>query len=111
MGDGLDIISSQEVVERIARQGSQENAEKCRVTSPGARTVAWAAIVTEHYDYNVYYVRTVSINAPGTYPTEMGQPVLATNLAEPFLSQGQLPEDTYVAMLQVGDKNVFYAPV
>jgi hypothetical protein len=81
------------------------------VTSPGARTTAWAAKVKSHHSYNVYNVCAVEIGAPGSLPGQIGQQVQAVNLAESFLDQGTLPADTYVLMCRVGNKNVFYAPV
>lgn len=79
------------------------------VTSPGARTTAWAVKVKSHFSYNVYNVRAVEIGEPGSLPVEIGQETQAVNLAESFLGQGTLPAGTYVLMCRVGGRNVFYA--
>ncbi len=81
------------------------------VASPGAGQAGWAVKVKGNNSYNVYDVRAVVIGEAGSVPAETGGQMQAVNLAEPFLQQGQLAEGTYVAMLRVGDKNVFYAPV
>ena len=106
-----DIIGSRQVLERLCRQSLQDSHENFVVSSPGARTVAWAAKVVSNSSYNVYNVKRVFIGAAGTIPVEVGQATMATNLAEPFMQQGQLAEGTYVMMCRVGDKNTFYAPV
>ena len=111
MSNGSDIINSQEVLERLCRKGSEETQEISVVTSPGARAAAWAVKVKTNSSYNVYNVRAVVIGDAGSLPTEIGQETQAVNLAESFLQQGTLPAGTYVVMLRVGDKNVFYAPV
>jgi hypothetical protein len=79
------------------------------VTSPGARTAAWAVKVKSHVSYNVYNVCAVVVGEPGSVPVEMGQQMQAVNLAESFLQQGTLPAGTYAVMSRVGDKNVFCA--
>jgi len=79
------------------------------VTSPGARASAWAAKIKSHYTYNVYNVCIVEIGAPGSVPVEIGKQLQAVNLAESPTQQGSLPEDTYILLCKVGDKNIFYA--
>jgi len=106
-----DITGNKQALERLCRGGLQDSQEKFVVSSPGARTVAWAAKVISNSSYNVYNVKRVFIGEAGTIPAEVGQATTATNLAEPFVQQGQLPEGTYVLMCRAGDKNVFYAPV
>ena len=81
------------------------------VTSPGARTAAWAVKVKSNSSYNVYNVCMVVVGAAGSLPVEIGQEVEAVNLAESFLQQGQLPAGTYAVMSRVGEKYVFYAPL
>lgn len=111
MSNGADIVNSQEVLARLCRQGSQETSETSVVTSPGARAAAWTVKVKSNSSYNVYNVRAVVIDEPGTIPSEIGQEMQAVNLAEDFLEEGQLPAGTYAAMFRVGEKYVFYAPV
>ena len=111
MSDGAGIVNGREILGRLCRQGSQETHETSIVTSPGARAAAWVVKVKSNSSYNVYNVRAVVIDAPGTIPSEIGQQVQAVNLAEDFLEEGQLPAGTYVVMSRVGERYVFYAPV
>jgi len=108
MSNGDNIINSQEILERLSRQGSQETREISVVTSPGARAAAWAVKVKSNSSYNFYNVRAVEIGDAGSLPVEFGGQMQAVNLAESFLQQGTLPEGTYAVMSRVGDKNVFY---
>lgn len=109
MSNRVDIIDSRQVLERLVREGSQPIQEVSVVTSPGARAPAWAVKVKSHSSCNFYNVRAVEIGAPGSLPVEIGQEMQAVNLAESFLQEGTLAAGTYVVMLRVGDKNVFYA--
>ncbi len=59
----------------------------------------------------LYNVRAVELGPTGTYPTVLGEQVVAVNVAEPFLSQGTLPAGKYVIMFKIGEYYVFYAPV
>ena len=93
----------------LARAGAGDRQEASMVISPGAGATAWAVKVTSHVAYNIYNVRAVAIGAAGSAPTEMGEPMQATNLAESFLTQGSLAAGTYALMCRVGDNNVFYA--
>ena len=111
MSNGDNIINSQEILERLSRQGSQETREISVVTSPGARTAAWAVKVKNLSSYNVYNVRAVEIGDAGSLPVEIGGQMQAVNVAESFLEDGQLSAGTYVIMFRVGKKYVFYAPV
>jgi hypothetical protein len=104
-----DEFDRQQVLERLSREGSQGMQEVSMVTSPGARAAAWAVKVKSLASYNVYNVRAVEIGGPGSLPVEFGQEMQAVNLAESFTQAGTLAAGTYVAMLRVGDKNVFYA--
>lgn len=111
MNGDQNFTDSQQVLQRLARTGSEARQETSVVTSPGARAGAWAAKVKSNSSYNVYNVRAVEITEPGVPPDEMGQEVEAVNLAESFLQQGTLPAGTYVVMSRVGEKYIFYAPV
>ena len=111
MSNGANIVNSQEILERLSRQGSQETRETSVVTSPGARAAAWAVKVKSNSSYNVYNVRAVVIGDAGSLPSEIGQEMQAVNLAESFLQTGQLVAGTYAVMFKVGEKYVFYAPV
>ena len=107
----LIVRNNQELLDRLARKGSEQTSETSSVTSPGARAAAWAVTIKSLSSYNVYNVRAIEIGAPGTLPVEFGAQRQAVNLAESCLSAGTLPVDTCVVMSKVGNKNVFYAPV
>jgi len=111
MNNGMNVVDTQQLLERLARADSQETGEVSVVTSPGARAAAWAVKVKSHSSYNVYNVRAVVIGNAGSLPAEIGGQMQAVNLAESFLQQGQLSAGTYVVMFRVGEKYVFYAPV
>jgi hypothetical protein len=109
MSNGAKIVNSQQMLQRLCRAGSEGAGEIAVVTSPGARTAAWAVKVKSNSSYNVYNVIAVVIGDAGSSPTEIGQQMQAVNLAESFTQQGTLPADTYAVMFRVADKNVFYA--
>jgi hypothetical protein len=109
MNNGMNVVDTQQLLERLARAGSQETGEVSVVTSPGARAAAWAVKVKSHSSYNVYNVRAVVIGDAGSLPAEIGGQMQAVNLAESFLETGQLPIGTFAVMSKVGGKNVFYA--
>ena len=111
MNNGMNVVDTQQLLERLARAGSQETGEVSVVTSPGARAAAWAVKVKSHSSYNVYNVRAVVIGDAGSLPVEIGGQMQAVNLAESFLEDGQLSAGTYVIMFRVGEKYVFYALV
>ena len=111
MSNGDNVINSQEILERLSRQGSQETREISVVTSPGARAAAWAVKVKGLSSYNVYNVRVVVIGNAGSVPVEIGGQMQAVNMAESFLEDGQLSAGTYAIMFRMGEKNVFYVPV
>ncbi len=111
MNNGMNVVDTQQLLERLARAGSQETGEVSVVTSPGARAAAWTVKVKSHSSYNVYNVRAVVIGDAGSLPVEIGGQMQAVNLAESFLEDGQLSAGTYVIMFRVGEKYVFYAPV
>ena len=109
MNNGMNVVDTQQLLEQLARAGSQETSEVSVVTSPGARVAAWAVKVKSLSSYNVYNVRAVEIGDPGSLPVEIGGQMQAVNLAESFLETGQLPAGTFAVMSRVGGKNVFYA--
>jgi hypothetical protein len=111
MSSVANISDGREILERLSRQGPQGIAETSVVTSPGARTAAWAVKVKSLSSYNVYDVRAVVIGDPGSLPVEIGEQMQAVNIAESFLADGQLSAGTYAIMFRVGDKNVFHVPV
>jgi hypothetical protein len=108
MVSGENIVDGQQILERLARQGSEQIQEISVVTSPGARTAAWAVKVKSNSSYNFYNVVAVVIGDAGSIPVEIGQQTLAVNLAESFQQQGTLSAGTYAVMFGVGDKNVFH---
>jgi len=111
MSNEANIANSQEMLERLCRQGSVGTGETAVVTSPGARTSAWAVKIKSLSSYNVYNVRVVVIGDAGSLPVEIGAQMQAVNLAESFMQQGQLSAGTYAVMSRVGEKNVFYVLV
>jgi hypothetical protein len=98
-------------LERLARKGSGQMQEVSVVSSPGTKTLAFAARIKGLSCYNIYNISMVELNSSGSEPTEVGSQMQAVNLAESFTANGQLPTGTYVAVLRVGEKNIFYAPV
>ncbi len=108
MAGATNIADGQQMLERLARKGSQQTKEVSVVTSPGARTAAWAVKVKSNSSYNVYNVVTVVIGDASSLPVEIGGQTQAVNLAESFQQQGTLSAGTYAVMSRVGDKNVFY---
>jgi len=111
MSNGANTSDTQQLLERLARVGSQDRGEISVVASPGARVAAWAVKIKSLSSYNVYNVRAVEIGDPGSLPVEIGEQMQAVNLAESFLEDGQLSAGTYAVMSRVGNKNVFYAQV
>lgn len=111
MSNGANTSDTQQLLERLARVGSQDRGEISVVASPGARVAAWAVKIKSLSSYNVYNVRAVEIGDPGSLPVEIGEQMQAVNLAESFLEDGQLSAGTYAVMSRVGDKNIFYAQV
>ncbi len=111
MNNGMNVVDTQQLLERLARAGSQETGEVSVVTSPGARAAAWTVKVKSHSSYNVYNVRAVVIGNAGSLPVEIGGQIQAVILAESFLETGQLPIGTFAVMSKVGGKNVFHVPV
>ncbi len=108
MAGGANIVDGQQILERLARKDSEQIQEVSVVTSPGARTAAWAIKVKSNSSHNVYDVVTVVIGDAGSIPVEIGGQTQAVNLAESFQQQGTLSAGTYAVMFRVGDKNVFH---
>jgi hypothetical protein len=108
MVSGENIVDGQQILERLARQGSEQTQEVSVVTSPGARTAAWAVKVKSNSSYNIYNVIAVVIGDAGSIPVEIGGQTQAVNLAESFQQEGTLSAGTYAVMSRVGDKNVFH---
>jgi hypothetical protein len=109
MSNGVNTVDTQQLLEQLARAGSQETGEVSVVASPGARASAWAVKIKSLSSYNVYNVRAVEIGDAGSLPVEIGGQMQAVNLAESFLGTGQLPAGTFAVMSKVGGKNIFYA--
>ena len=105
------ITDTNRFMERLARNSQDNQREISIVTSPGARAAGWAVKVKSLSSYNVYNVRVVEIGEPGSLPVECGDTMQAVNLAESFIQTGTLSAGTFVAMLKLGEKNVFDAPV
>jgi hypothetical protein len=109
--NGLGDNEAKQELGRMVRRFEQGPSEVSAVTSPGARTSAWAIKVKSLVEYNVYEVCTVIVGPAGTLPVEIGSEIEAVNLAESFMADGGLPAGTYAVMSKVGEKYVFYAPV
>jgi hypothetical protein len=107
--DSRTITDQQQLLAELARTGSQNRQEPSVVISPGGRATAWAVKVKSHIAYNTYNVRVVVLGETGSIPVEMGEQMVATNLAESFLSQGTLAAGKYALMCRLGESNVFYA--
>ena len=103
------VTDQQRLLAVMARAGAANRQETSLLVSSGDRTTAWAVKIKNHVDYNVYKVGRVVVEGAGVSPTEFGEEVEATNLAESFLSQGTLSIGTYALMCRVGEKNIFYA--
>ena len=107
MSSQVNIVDSQQVLERLARSAEQIQ-EVSFVTAPGDKTAAWAVKVKSNSSHNVYNVVVVVIGNAGSIPVEIGKQTQAVNLAEPYQQQGTLAAGTFAVMFRVGDKNVFY---
>ena len=109
MSGSVNITEGQQVLQRLARRGSEQAQDVSVVTSPGSRASAWAVKVKSNSSYNVYNVVAVVLGAAGSAPVEIGAQTQAVNLAESYLQQGTLSAGTLAIMFRVGDKNIFYA--
>lgn len=99
----------QQALADLARDGSQSRRDVSAIVSPGGGTSLWAARVKSHVQDNVYMVRAVAIEAADPIPTEFGEQMEATNLAEPFQDQGTVSPGTHAMMFRLGERYVFYA--
>ncbi len=108
---GRTFADSGRELERLARKGSGQMQEVSVVSSPGTKSLGFAAKIKSLSSFNVYNICMVEIGVAGGVPAEVGSYMQAVNLAEPFNVSGQLATGTYVAVLRVGEKNIFYAQV
>jgi hypothetical protein len=95
-------------LDRFVGRQMQAGAESAVVTSAGAKAAAMAAKIKGLSSYNFYRVRVIEIGDAGSLPVEIGDEFEAVNLAESFLSQGQLSAGATVVVCRVGSSNVFY---
>lgn len=107
--DKRHITDEQQVLTSLSREAEANRRETSLVVSGGAPSNAWPVKVKSHVAWNVYRVRAVVLGEAGTIPLEIGQEIEATNLAEPFLSQGTLEAGTFAILFRAGERNVFYA--
>ena len=100
----------QQFVQRLLRS-SEGLDESAFVSSAGGRAIGFVAKVISKYNYNHYNVMAVEVGMAGSMPMIVGNEVRAVNVAESFISQGNLPAGKYVIMFKIGEYYVFYAPV
>ncbi|GAI09174.1 unnamed protein product, partial [marine sediment metagenome] len=72
MSNETNIVNGQQILERLARKGSEQLQEVSVVTSPGARTAAWVVKIKSNSSYNFYNVVAVVIGDAGSIPVEIG---------------------------------------
>jgi hypothetical protein len=108
MNGQVNITESQQELARLARVG-REVLDETVLRSSGATVTSLACVTEGNLSYNFYKVRAVEIGQAGSLPIEIGEQMQAVNLAESFLSVGQLANGIFVIIHRVGDKNVFYA--
>lgn len=103
-------IDLDEQLARLARQESKgQQSEGNVVLASGATVPAFAIRLVSLSEKNVYNVEQVSLSGPGVSPSVLsGTATQATNLAEPFSSEGTLSVGTYAVMWRVAGGNVFY---
>lgn len=106
--DNRYTTDQQQVLADMARGGPSRRQETSALVAPGGSVSAWAVVVKNHVDYNVYTVRAVVVGETRSVPVEFSEPMEATNLAEPCNEQGTLAAGTYAIMLRLGEKNVFH---
>ncbi len=107
--DKRHITDEQQVLTALSREGAGNRKETSLVVGSGAASNAWPVQVKSRVAWNVYRVRAVVVGEAGTPPVEIGREIEATNLAEPFLSQGTLEAGTFAVLFRAGERNVFYA--
>ena len=110
MADSFIQDQQQQFVQRLLRESPGLD-ESAFVSSAGGRTVGFVAKVISKYNYNHYNVMAVEVGMAGSMPMVVGNEVRAVNVAESFISQGNLPAGNYVIMFIIGDYYCFYAPV
>jgi len=110
MSRDLGLKTGSEFSRHLRRVGRFQS-EVSTVVSPGSRQSVFSAVVKSQQQYNFYNVRRVETGEPGSIPSEIGDSVAAVNLAESFTQQGQLTAGTYIVLVKVGSKYVFYAEV
>ena len=103
------LTDRQDVLAELARDGSENRSERALLVSSEMAIPIWPVKVKSRVDYNVYSVRRVLIEDAGVTPTEFGEEMEATNLAESFTSQGTLAIGSYAVVFCLGEKNVFFA--
>jgi len=110
VADEIAQNEQQQFIERLSRQSTGLN-ESAFVTSAGGRTIGFVAKVISKFNYNHYNVKAVEVDGAGSIPMVVGNEVRAVNIAEPFLSQGNLPAGSFVIIFKIGEYYCFYAPV
>jgi hypothetical protein len=110
MADSFIQDDQQQLVERLSRESGGLD-ESAFVSSAGGRAIGFVAKVISRYNYNHYNAVAVQVGLAGSMPVVVGSQVRAVNVAESFISQGNLPAGKYVIMFKIGEYYVFYAPV
>ena len=110
MSDNITQSEQQQFIERLCRESQGLN-ESAFVSSAGGRAAGFVAKVISKYDYNHYNVMAVQVGMAGSMPIAVGSQVRAVNIAESFISQGNLPAGKYIVMFKIGEYYCFYAPV
>ncbi len=108
-----DVVGGMDLQEQVARLKRREGKgipdESALVTATGAAPAAWTVEIVDNVEKNLYTVRQVKILSVGITPVTVdGSETQAFNLAESFLSDGQLAAGTSAVMWRVGDRNVIY---
>lgn len=103
-------IDLDEQLARLARQESRgQQSERNLVLASGSAVPAFAIRLVSLSKKNVYNVEQISLAGVGVSPSALaGTATQATNLAEPFNSDGTLSAGAYAVMWRVAGGNVFY---
>jgi len=109
MADSFIQDEQQQFVQRLLRESGGLD-ESAFVSSAGGRATGFVAKVISKYNYNHYNVMAVQVGMAGSMPMVVSSQVRAVNVAESFISQGNLPAGKYVIMFKIGEYYVFYAP-
>lgn len=107
--NGRHVTDRQQVLAELAREGIANRQETSSLVSPGVGAGPWAVKVLAHVEYNLYTVRRVIIEDVNTNPTEVGEPMEAFNLAEPFTATGTLAPGTHAILHRLGTHYAFQA--